>query len=309
MPRCIKDARGMIASIRYNSAMSFFVPNTAAVLLPSARFDALISEVGQRIGWMRRHACPCTYSYTLENNRLATPGSAQRACKTCLGVGFYWDPPGPPFRAYVSFMHVAATPDEPGAIMNDVIGPVLTGEPSITIPYLNPNLTDGDLAQPTQAWINASTDDIFCAVDMLSRYTAMLQVGGQTILPFQQNLQIAPAGAVTVWDPLTSTVAPVLDYSVNGPAVTIANYPDGTAYMVEFQAAQMWVAWKRAGGLAHVRPFGGGTVNEPRRFRLQALDPWLRQRGIQTPIRVLPATGAATGSLVDALTSADGFGV
>lgn len=287
--------------------MTFTVPNTAAILLPEIRFDALISEVGQRVGWMRSHSCPCTYSFTMENNRLATPGSAQRACKTCLGIGTYWDAPGPLFRSYISFMHVAATPDEPGTVMNEVFGPVQTGEPSITIPHTNPNLSANDPAQPTQAWVNASTDDIFCAVDMLTRYTAMLQVGGLTNLPYQQNVHVAPAGAVTVWNPATSTVAPVLNYSVNGPSVTIANYPDGTSYMVEFQAAQLWVAWKRAGGLPHIRPFGGGTDNLPRRFRLQTLDPWLRQRGIQSPISVLPATGNATGVFADAIAAGDGL--
>lgn len=286
--------------------MTFFVPSTAAVLLPEYRFDALISEVGQRIGWMRSHACPCTYGYTLENNRLATPGSAQRACKTCLGIGFYWDAPGPPFRAYMSFMHVAATPDEPGVIMNETFGPAQTGEPSITIPYRNPNLVTDDPAQPTGAWTNASTDDIFVAIDMLTRYTAKLQVGGLTSLPFQQNLQVAPVGAVTVWDPTVSQAIPVLNYAVNGPTVTIANYPNGTSYMVEFQAAQLWVAWKRAGGLPHIRPFGGGTDNLPRRFRLQTLDPWLRQRGIQLPISVLSATGNIVAALSDVMAGGDG---
>lgn len=287
--------------------MSFTVPNTASVLLPRSRFDALISEVGQRVGWMRSHACPCTYSYTLENNRLATPGSAQRACKTCGGVGFYWDAPGPPFRAFISYMHMAATPDEPGTVMNEVFGPVQTAEPSLTIPFANPNLAAGDPAQPTQAWVNASTDDIFVAVDMITRQTAMLQVGGLTNMPFQQNLQIAPAGAVMVWDPQTSSVIPVLDYDVDGPTVTVHGFPDGTSYMVEFQAAPVYVVWKRAGGLPHVRPFGGGTDNLPRRFRLQALDPWMRQRGIQATIKVLPATGAATGALSDVAGTADGI--
>ena len=207
----------------------------------------------------------------------------------------------------MSFTTMAPTPDEPGTVMNDVFGPVQTSEPSITIPYHNPNLAADDPAQPTNAWINASTDDIFCAIDMVTRYTAMLQVGGQTILPFQQNLQIAPIGAVTVWDPVTSKTVPVLNYAVNGPEVTISNYPDGTSYMVEFQAAALWVAWKRAGGLPHIRPFGGGTDNLPRRFRLQTLDPWLRQRGIQNSISVLPATGNAVGALADVAASGDGF--
>ncbi len=282
-----------------------WIPNTAAVLLPEARFDAMISEVGQRVGWMRSHACPCTYSQTDANNRLSLMGSPQRACQTCYGIGFYWDTPGPTFRAYISFIHTSPTPDEPGVLMNDVFGAVQMSEPSITIPYLNPNLASTDPAQPTTAWNNASVDDIFVAVDMLSRYTAMLQVGGVTNLPFQQNLQVAPAGAVTVWNPVTSSVVPVLGYTVSGPTVTIANYPTGTTYMVEFQAAAIWVAWKRAGGLPHSRPFGGGTDLLPRRFRLQALDPWLRQRGIQSTFSVLPALGAAAGGIADVAVSSE----
>lgn len=287
--------------------MSFFVPNTGTILLPEDRFDALISEVGQRVGWMRSHACPCTYSQTIANNRLSTPGSAQRACKTCLGVGFYWDAPVGPIRAYISYMSLSPNPDEPGVIMNEVFGPTMTAEPSITIPYRNPNLPDSHPFQSTPVWINASTDDLFVPVDMVSRQTAVLQVGGNTILPYQQNLNVAPVGAVTVWDPVTSSVVPVLGYSVTGPNVTIENYPDGTSYMVEFSSAPIYAVWKRAGGQPHVRPFGGGTVNEPRRFRLQALDPWLRQRGVQTAINILPATGNAVGTLADTAATSDGI--
>lgn len=281
------------------------VPNTATTLLPEARFDSLISEVGQRVAWMRSHACPCVYSQTQANNQLSTAGSAQRACQTCFGIGFYWDPPSPLFRSYISFTTMSSTPDEPGVHMNETFGPIQMAEPSITIPFCNPNLLPNDPAQPTAAWINASTDDIFIAPDMLSRYTAMLQVGGLTNLPFQQNLQVAPAGAVTVWNPVTSSVVPVLGYTVNGPSVTIPNYPNGTSYMVEFEAAALWVAWKRAGGMAHIRPFGGGTVNEPRRFRLQALDPWMRQRGIQNVASVVPAMGAAFGGIADVAVTGD----
>ena len=281
--------------------MAFFVPDTATVLLPEERFDALINEVGQRVGWMRSHPCPCTYSFTQQNNRIAIEGAAQRACQTCHGIGFYWDPPGPPFRAYISFMQMAATPNEPGVVMNDTIGMVQMADPSITIPYFNTNLDPADPAQPTDAWVNATTDDLFVAVDMVSRYTAMLQVGGQTNLPFQQNLSVGPVGAVTVWNPTTSSVEVVTDYAVTGPEVIINGYPDGTSYMVEFQAAAVYVAWKRAGGLPHIRPFGGGTDKLPRRFRLQTLDPWMRQRGIQPSYFILPTLGKHFATLSDTL--------
>jgi hypothetical protein len=262
----------------------FFVPPTR-VLLPEGAFNALISEVGQRVAWMKSHPCPCVYSPTAQFGRLSTPGSPQRSCQRCFGIGFYWDPPSLPIRAYVSYMHVANTPDEPGTVMNEVTGPILTAEPTITIPHLNPNLPLDDPQQSTNIWLNASTDDMFFPVDMLSRFTAVLQVGGIQNLPFQQNLQIAPTGAVTVWNPQTTDVEFVTNYTVNGPTVTI-DYPPDTSYMVEFQACPLYVAWKRAGGLAHTRPFGGGTVLEPKRFRLQSLDLWTRQRGVQTPLVV-----------------------
>lgn len=180
-------------------------------------------------------------------------------------------------------MHLSPSPDEPGTVQDPKFGTYQLSEPTLTIPYKTPGLPVDDPTQPTPIWTNASTDDIFIAVDMLARYTARLQVGGVMNLPFQQNLQIAPQGAVTVWDQATTSVVPVANYAVDGPTVTIDGYPKNTVYMVEFQAASLYVAFRRAGGLPHVRPFGGGTVNEPRRFRLQTLDFWTRQRGIQPP--------------------------
>jgi hypothetical protein len=261
-----------------------YVPPTAT-LLPEGPFDSLISEVGQRVGWMRSHACPCTFAPTVDFNRISTPGSPQRGCQTCFGIGFYWDPPSAPFRAFISYMHLSPSPDEPGTVMNETFGMVQMSEPSLTIPFANPTLNSNDPAQPTTAWQFASTDDMFVPIDMLSRYTAMLQVGGIQNLPFQQNLQIAPVGAVTVWDPPSKSVVPVTNYSVDGPSVTLFGYPDGTSYMVEFEAAPLYVAFRRAGGLPHIRPFGGGAVNEPKRFRLQTLDLWTRQRGVQLPVQ------------------------
>jgi hypothetical protein len=64
--------------------------------------------------------------------------------------------------------------------------------------------------------------------------------------------------------------------------------------MVEFMAAPMYVVFRPAGGLPHVRQFAVGTVNEPRRFKLQALDLWTRQRG-QGP--QAPGSTAAAGTL------------
>lgn len=258
-----------------------FGPGGAASAMQPWRFDALIARMGQRISWLKGHACPCTFAGASANGALPLPGSAARGCQTCGGMGIYWDPPSIPFVAWIKFVEMSPTPDEPGARVDRVYGTVQLAEPSLTLPYRNPSLAVGDPAQPTAAWNDASFDDQFVAVDMLSRFTAKLEVGGVEYLPYQQNLRVAPSGAVTTWDPDAMAVVPVADYVVSGASVTIdpSVYPAGTAYMVEFHAAPTYVAFRPAGGLPHVRPFGAGTQSEPRRFKLQALDFWLRQRG------------------------------
>lgn len=260
----------------------------AATALAAVRFEALVARMGQRLSWMKSHSCPCTFAPPPGlNGFIPLPGSAQSGCRTCFGLGVYWDAPTVPFIAYIKFVEMSPTPDEPGVRVDQSYGIVQLSEPSMTIPYSNPNLAMGDPQQPTAAWNDASTDDRFVAVDMLSRFTAKLQVGGVPFLPYQQNLQIASSGAVTVWNPATMQVVPVASYAVSGASVTIdpSIYPEGTAYMVEFQCAPEFVVFRPAGGIPHVRPFGGGLVKEPRRFKLQALDFWLRQhnQGPQAP--------------------------
>ncbi len=261
---------------------AIFVPPTDPYIMPPDDFDALIAQFGQRVAWMRSHTCPCIFGGGGANGHLPLPGTAQRSCLRCFGTGTYWDDPTLPFRVWISFIQLSPTPDEPGVRVDQNYGAVQLSEPSMTLPYRNPMLSVNDPAQPTAAWNGASVSDIFVASDMLARYTAVLQVGGLQVLPYQQNIQIAPTGAVTVWDPTTSQVEQVSSYTVSGAAVTISGYPPGTNYMVEFQAAPLYVAFRPAGGVPHVRPFGGGTVAEPRRFKLQTLDFWTRQR-IQQP--------------------------
>lgn len=265
-----------------SGGMTGYVPAVDPFLLPPSDFEALIAQVGQRAAWMKSHTCPCIFGAPAASlNRLPTQGTAQASCLRCFGVGTYWDAPGLPFKAYISYMHLSPSPDEPGTVMDTKFGAAVVSEPSLTLPRLNPYLAFDDPMQPTKAWDEASTDDIFVAVDMLSRYTASLMVGGTQNLPYQQNVQIAPEGAVTVWNPTTRQVDTVVAYTVSGATVTIEGYPAGTGYMVEFQAAPLYVAFRRAGGLAHIRPFGGGTAAEPKRFRLQTLDFWTRERNIQ----------------------------
>lgn len=260
-----------------------YEPSISPYLLPPSKFELLIAQMGQRVSWMQSHSCPCVFAGGGANGQLGFPGSAQRSCQKCFGTGTYWDDPTIPFRAGVNFMQLSPTPDEPGARMDGAFGVHQMAEPSLTIPYTNPLLELTDPAQPTPVWNNASLNDIFIPVDMLTRYTAVLQVGRQVFLPFQQNLQILPSGAVTTWDVTTSQIVSVPSYTVSGAMVTIAGYPEGTNYMVEFQAAPCYVAFRPAGGMPHIRQFGGGTVNEPRRFKIQTLDFWTRQSGRQQP--------------------------
>jgi len=299
-----------------SSTRSVYVPRTDPYLLPASDFNALIGQIGQRISWMRSHSCPCVWAPSFmgamqtvnasgqpvfgsggfpvfpsgavaPTTRLSTPGSAQKQCLTCLGVGTYWDLPTVPFQAVMTFRHISPSPDEPGVREDPKFGVDQVSEPSLTIPYVNPFLDLDDVRQPTLPWTYASTNDIFVAVDMLARYTTMLQSGVTENLPFQQNLQIAPVGAVVTWNPDTRMIAPVSGYVVSGATVTLpAGFASGTSYMVEFQAAALFVAFRRAGGLPHDRPFGGGTVNLPKAFRVQALDFWTRQRGLQPQINI-----------------------
>lgn len=278
---------------------SFPIPPGAAIQLPPPAFNSLMSAMGQRISWFKSHACPCVFAAAVANGPYPLPGSAQRSCKTCLGLGVYWDAPGLPFRAWMKFVEMSPTPDEPGVRTDAAFGLTQLSEPGLSIPYNNPTLGVGDPTQPTIAWNDASTYDIFVPVDMLARFTAKLEVGGIQYLPFQQNLQIKPTGAVTVWDPVNFVVDNVTNYAINGANVSITGYPDGTVYMVEFYAAPMFVAFRPAGGVPHIRPFSGGTVQEPRRFKLQLLDFWLRQRGQgQTAAGTVSIAGTAFPTII-----------
>lgn len=292
-------------------SQSVFVPQTNPYMLPPDDFNAFLSQIGQRVAWMRSHSCPCVWTQSgALNGRLSTAGSPQKGCRTCLGLGIYWDSPGLPFAAGMSFRHLSPSPDEPGVMTEERLGLAQLSEPALTIPYVNPFLDPGDPRQPTGVWCSGSVNDIFCAVDMLARYNAVLQLGAQENLPLQQNLTVAPSGAVFLWDPASASVYASDDYVVSGATVTLGNqplrdsagnivydsagnpivgsnpFPLGTSYMVEFQASALFVAFRRAGGLPHVRPFGGGQVNLPRAFRVQALDFWTRQRGLQPTISV-----------------------
>ena len=224
-----------------------------------AFFENLIAQEGVRLLWQQGHLCPCTFGGP-------QPGSPDPQCNTCDGRGYYWDAPFGPFVGLVTFMHISPSPDEPGAVMDEKVGIVQRSEPALTIPY-----TAG------LPWTNATLNDIFVEIDAIDRFDAELTVGSDQAVPYQNGLSIAPSGAVTVYDTTTHAIVPVSGYTVSGATVLLpSGYASGTSYVVEFFAAKTFVAWRNAGSIGHDRPFG--QLNEPKRFRLQTLDLWLRER-------------------------------
>jgi hypothetical protein len=241
-----------------------FIPNITPWLMPEQPFEQLMQQVGVRLAWLKSHSCPCTFSGP-------TIGSADPACQQCQGVGTYWDNPSVPFYAFLTWIHISRTPDEPGFFTEEKVGIVQHGEPTLTIPYTADSLG--------LIWQQASIYDAYVELDAVTRYNANLQVGGISAVPYQQNLSIAPSGAVTIYSQTTNLVTAVTGYTVSGAVVTLpTSYPIGTSFVVEFEASPVYVAFDRAGGAPHTRPFGGTQMRLPRRFRLQSLDLWLRAR-------------------------------
>jgi hypothetical protein len=148
--------------------------------------------------------------------------------------------------------------------MNEKWGVEIRQEPTVTIPF-----------SAGLVWEKASVMDRFVEVQALDRFNTVLIKGGNEDIPYRQELNVAPTGAVTIYDEVDHEVIPVEGYTVNGTTVTIPDgYPEGTAYTVEFIAAKTYIAWRGAGAVPHDRPFG--QVTEPKRFRFQTLDLWLR---------------------------------
>jgi hypothetical protein len=234
-----------------------WLPPIEPWVLPRTPFESIIGQYGIYLMWAKSHVCACIYGGDI-------PGSPDAACTTCLGRGVYWDAPVGPFRGLITFIHMSPSPDEPGTLMSEQQGLMINGEPALTIPW-----------NAGVVWKDAAPFDLYTETEAISRLDAQLQVGGRTVVPYQTNLTIAPQGAVTIYDNETKKVVPVTDYTVNGPQVTLGSgYPEGTNYIVDFYASPTYVAYRVAGAPAHARPFG--SVAEPRRFRLQLLDLWLR---------------------------------
>lgn len=247
-----------------DAAFVTYLPPIDPYVLPPAEFEALIQAYGVDLQWGKSHGCPCIYG----GQQIGAPDPS---CQTCQGRGVYWDALSDVFRGLITFIHTSPTPDEPGSIMSTQQGLIINGEPALTLAQ----------ALSPDAWAEASVFDMFIEPESTARYNAALQVGGNTYLPYPKQVTVASTGAVTVWNPQTHVVDTPDTYTVSGSQVTLDGYPPDTRYMVEFLAATTYIAYRIAGAPPHVRPFG--DVTEPRRFRLQTLDLWLRSRGVGDP--------------------------
>lgn len=249
--------------------MSSYVPSLPPIfpyVLPPDPFNKLIGQYGVRLQWMQSHQCPCMWGGDI-------PGSPVPGCNTCYGRGVYWDVPSLIFQGLLTQMKKTATPDEGGFTVDKNVGWEQNAHPVLSIPFVA-----GDV------WSNATDYDAFVELDAVTRYKSELTVGGITSVPYGQNLTIAASGAVTIWNTQTKT-AQFIPYTVSGSTVTISGYPEGTSYTIEYTAAPVYIAFRKSGGMPHVRPFGAGVVNLPRRFHLSMLDVWTRSRssGDMTP--------------------------
>lgn len=240
-----------------------FIPSLKTVLLPQNVLDTTINSLGMRLGWMKSHACPCTWGNPGSN------GSPNPRCNTCFGRGTYWENPLN-FVGLITFMHTSAAPDEPGILSDPVMGNVMRSAPTLTIPFTN---ADGTLCP---VWPSASEKDAYVETDTAVRFNTPLIVGGSTYLPYRQNLKVLN---VTSYNQVTQTAQPVTrdNYTIDGSSVTLNEvmYPEGTAYVVEYTASNVYVAFRASGGVPHSRPAGSGA-NLPRRFHVESLDVWVR---------------------------------
>lgn len=166
-------------------------------------------------------------------------------------------------------MHSTEASDEPGITMDNKLGQELHAEPTITIP--------SDI-QPV--FSEASEFDAFVEIDTLMRFETAFVVedeGLSSVLPYQHGLVLE---SVTAYDAVNQVILPISSgsYTVNDGTVSLIGYPVGTAFTVQYKANPVYIAWRRAGGMPHYRPFGAGTDQLPVRLRAQWLDMWLRAR-------------------------------
>jgi hypothetical protein len=232
--------------------------------MPREGFEKLLGQVGIRLAWKKSHACPCTWGGSL-------PGSPGHACQTCGGRGIYWDAASASFMGLLVWQSSSLANNDLGTLEDQALGMMQRGDPSLTIPY--------NAGPSGIIWQNASVFDAYVEVDSFERYTADLVVGGVTAVPYQEGLTIAASGAVSYYDTTTRLCTPVSGYTVSGANVILPNtFPLDTSYVVEFTANPVFIAFRRAGSMPRVRPFGAGIDALPRRFQVQTLDVWSRAR-------------------------------
>lgn len=235
------------------------MPSFAGQLMPPPLFNALIRSHGIRMTWMKSHVCPCTMSSD-------SPGSPNPTCNTCHGRGRYWDQPQGPFVLLRTFMHSTEAADEPGATMDAVRGQELHAEPTITIP-----------SDVLPVWSEASEFDAYVEVDTMMRFETAFVTGGNTVLPYQQNVDVE---SVTAYDTTAQDVVALSEsqWTNNDGQISLIGFANGTAFTVSYKANPVYIAWRRSGANAHMRLFGAGTAALPVRFRAQWLDAWIRAR-------------------------------
>lgn len=237
-----------------------YLPPISPYVLPASPFDTLTAAYGVRLQWMQSHQCACVWGSSV-------PGSPDPNCVTCSGRGVYWDAPSAIFSGIITQMHKTLSPDESGFEVTSKLGWKQDTFPLLSIP-----------ASAGEVWQNATDYDAFVELDAITRYKSEMTVGGMTSVPYAQNLNIPATGAVSIWNVQTKSTQ-LIPYTVNGANVTISGYPQGTSYTIEYFAAPVYLAFRKAGGMPHIRPFGNGVVSLPRRFRLDMLDVWIRSRG------------------------------
>jgi hypothetical protein len=268
-------------------------PNFAPALppwsqsMPANAFNSLISTYGVRFQYLRAHSCPCTQSGS-------TPGAGQPTCHQCYGRGTYYDQPGLPFVGLISFGHGIGSPDEPGFTMQKEVGIANRAEPTLSIPVTG-------TGYEAQVYASSTEMDAYVEIDAASRQSAVLVAGVQEVIPYQQGIIVQD---VTVFDANTHRTAILSrqEYTVTGAKVVLNKpYPNGTPYTVEYTALPVYVAFRHAGGAAHIRPFGLGQGGIPKRFRAVNLDLWTRatqqdNTGPQSPFylseKIPPAAAA-----------------
>ena len=237
-----------------------FIPDIYT-LLPENMFNNWSSKVGLRIGWKKGHVCPCT----------AQTGQVNTGCKTCYGRGYYWDSPPVDFFGNITFGHTSVMPEEPGVSVDKKFGVEYTGTPTITIPHMG-NLNENAV------WNNCGELDAFILYDDTARFnTAFINGVTPAILPYEIGLNIL--GVFVYNTDQSVSILPSSSYTLSNATVSLIDQPLGLKFVIEYTASSIYLAFRKAGGRVHSRPFGGSVYSGmSKRFHVVGIDWWLRSR-------------------------------